>query len=674
MIEEKNCLKILPIVILIILNSTFAIAETTKWDDFTKPLKVNFEIPGSYTENIEVFLPEAIIEKNEKIPLYFEIECYGCFDYAIPFVKVNDSNWAKYSINKSKIVFIKKKHLRAGLNKFTVSNQSMITTPTKISEIRFELGTIKGLENKFIEKLSNSQSISLSKNENNKDIIRWSDVKIPLIEKFEIRAVHPKVVEVSIPEFIIKTFDEVSLYIDYDIKNIDYVSPYVQINDNVWARYLIKESKIVKINTKDLIAGVNKLIFAFKNSVSWKGYINEVKFELEKNISGGNTRANIEANKPKDSKNNISESKHKVENKVDNQFDQNDIKSGYTCMFGFIGVGSNSEITLFTWNTKVEDFKNNDIKGFSSQANNDEYLENAESYIINKEGTIGGEYTEVYFHRNRLYALNIWFKYSLEELINVNDMKLNDDIDLKRDRELFKELTSVYELEIDEHGAIWRDSNNANYVELFTPSNNDNKYKSVLYAANRSTQRDYEYRYKIAKEKAEEEEIKRVEFNSNEQQARANVKQDSIKVKGLYIGMYYKDAISIIENIFGNKVNIDTTDGNSANIHSVASIEWDNIGHIISISVNDTDTFFGMNREKTKYFVKNFCDSYKIPTMEYYTISNPYFGTYTGYKYESPKGFEVSITDTFFYEGMTMKNLNHLKIFKIAEKQSGTFN
>jgi Holliday junction resolvasome RuvABC ATP-dependent DNA helicase subunit len=58
--------------ILIILNSSLAIAETTKWQDFTKPLSVNFEISGTLNEIVEVYLPEELVKNFDEIPVYFQ--------------------------------------------------------------------------------------------------------------------------------------------------------------------------------------------------------------------------------------------------------------------------------------------------------------------------------------------------------------------------------------------------------------------------------------------------------------------------------------------------------------------------------------------------------------------------------------------------------------------------
>jgi peptidoglycan hydrolase-like protein with peptidoglycan-binding domain len=163
---RNKFLKSLPIFsFLIIINSQFVHAKITEWDDFTEPLKVKFEMMYGANESIEVFIPESIIKNNEKLKLYLEITGYN-FEYAEPYIKINDSSWKTYKIRDTKEVYIKTKHLSSGTNRITISTRRPLTQAFKVTEIRFELENVIGLENKSTDKLSNSEPINLSKNEN----------------------------------------------------------------------------------------------------------------------------------------------------------------------------------------------------------------------------------------------------------------------------------------------------------------------------------------------------------------------------------------------------------------------------------------------------------------------------------------------------------------------------
>lgn len=147
---------------LLLLDSSFVYAKITKWDDFTEPLKVKFEMMYGANESIEVFIPEGIIKNYEKVKLNLDITSYN-FEYAEPYIKINDSNWTTYNIKNSKEVNIKTKHLLSGINKLTLSTRKMMTQAFKISEIRFEFDNIEEIKNKY-SKTNKSKSIPVKMN------------------------------------------------------------------------------------------------------------------------------------------------------------------------------------------------------------------------------------------------------------------------------------------------------------------------------------------------------------------------------------------------------------------------------------------------------------------------------------------------------------------------------
>ncbi len=79
---------------------------------------------------ITVTIPLSYLEKNKYFPLIFDI---SEDPHLKAIVEVNDNIWAVYNIEKGRPVRIKKKHLKAGVNKFVITDQHGYETATLFS-------------------------------------------------------------------------------------------------------------------------------------------------------------------------------------------------------------------------------------------------------------------------------------------------------------------------------------------------------------------------------------------------------------------------------------------------------------------------------------------------------------------------------------------------------------
>ena len=174
--NQKNIWIIAFAVFISIFFSSISYASTYKWEDFTEPFKQKFELEEGQNITIEIDLPDFIIRNYKTVPLYV--------DYSIsqsvsnyPSIQINKSIWAIYNLTSSKLVNIKAKHLKVGINKIKFFlkrdiSERYTSGEVNVNELRFDFAEIASLKAKFSTKddletkpaISDSNKISDSKN------------------------------------------------------------------------------------------------------------------------------------------------------------------------------------------------------------------------------------------------------------------------------------------------------------------------------------------------------------------------------------------------------------------------------------------------------------------------------------------------------------------------------
>jgi hypothetical protein len=151
---------------------------------------------------------------------------------------------------------------------------------------------------------------------------KWEDFTEPFKRKVELDSGQNVTIEIHLPEFIIKNYKTVPLYINHSIKHSGSEYPYVRVNKSIWAVYYLKNTNVLNIKTKHLRFGINKFKFCFNRDVAEKyssgdATIKELRFDF----------AEIESLKVKFSKKNEIERKpaKPVDNKIpgNNQIKKN---------------------------------------------------------------------------------------------------------------------------------------------------------------------------------------------------------------------------------------------------------------------------------------------------------------------------------------------------------------
>jgi len=166
---------------------------------------------------------------------------------------------------------------------------------------------------------------------------------------------------------------------------------------------------------------------------------------------------------------------------------------------------------------------------------------------------------------------------------------------------------------------------------------------------------------------SEQEESKKMQRKPSE---KTKITKNILVVKGLYLGMYIEDASNIVSEKLGEKLKIGEDHASSESVN----IDFDEYGKINFINIQDTNKLFGMSQIDTPEFVSKFRKAYNIPRMKMFFMEKNLFGHTTGYRYISPKGFQVEITQQFAHEsGQVLDNLNWLTIQKIEKKKKGSF-
>lgn len=323
----------------------------------------------------------------------------------------------------------------------------------------------------------------------------------------------------------------------------------------------------------------------------------------------------------------------------------------------------------FPWKTHLSDFEKANLNGFQFNRKI-EQVEGYEGYRVKGSGNFYGAYTDLNFYNNELFGITTYFSDNPHELIDFDNETFSVTSNLRRDRKLFKNIVNILgDGKVDEaSGKItWANGKNDIWLfKIYDLRNHDTRMQGVYNPIRNVVLKIYN----DAEEKLES-------------QLRAKSKQESIKVKGLYLGMYYEDAIEIAENIFNKKVSISKAmpNGNSSEnfkaINYGATIEYNKSGLVTSIYIKDSNRFFNMQGISTKEFVQNFCKAYNVPRMKRYNnlevVDIPELGKSSGYFHESPDGYIIKIIDSYTYEGTQLSNLNNLLIAKKSHKKSGTF-
>ena len=153
---------------------------------------------------------------------------------------------------------------------------------------------------------------------------KWDDFTEPFKNKFDLHEGQNVTIEINLPDFIIRNYKIVPLYIDYSFSHSASNYPNVRVNKSIWAVYYLTNSKVLNIKTKYLQSGLNKLKFYLERDVSERSTsvdasIKELRFDL----------AEIDSLRAKSSKKNGSEkkpAKSASNKKTDNQLKKSDYK------------------------------------------------------------------------------------------------------------------------------------------------------------------------------------------------------------------------------------------------------------------------------------------------------------------------------------------------------------
>jgi hypothetical protein len=113
----------------------------------------------------------------------------------------------------------------------------------------------------------------------------WEDFTEPFKKKFELREGQNVTIEIHLPDFIIKNYKTVPLYIDHSIKHSGRNHPYIRVNKSIWATYYLTNSKFLNIKTKHLQFGLNKFKFFLERDISERhtsvdATIKELRFDF----------------------------------------------------------------------------------------------------------------------------------------------------------------------------------------------------------------------------------------------------------------------------------------------------------------------------------------------------------------------------------------------------------
>ena len=128
----------------------FSYANTYNWEDITEPFNSDFELIEGQNVTIEIRIPDLVIKKSKKLPLYITHSAiHSASSY--PSVQINNSIWATYNLSNSKFLNIKIKHLHAGLNKLNFylksdNSDRGNSVGVTVKELRFDLEDLESLK------------------------------------------------------------------------------------------------------------------------------------------------------------------------------------------------------------------------------------------------------------------------------------------------------------------------------------------------------------------------------------------------------------------------------------------------------------------------------------------------------------------------------------------------
>ena len=159
---------------------------------------------------------------------------------------------------------------------------------------------------------------------------KWEDFTEPFKQKFELKEGQNIIIEIDLPDFIIKNYKTVPLYIDYSINQSSSNYPSIQINKSIWAIYNLTYSKSLNIKAKHLKAGINKIKFFLKRDISERytpghATVKELRFdfaEIENLKSKFSKKVELER-KPANSDNNNLSARKEIK---DNRQKHNDLQ------------------------------------------------------------------------------------------------------------------------------------------------------------------------------------------------------------------------------------------------------------------------------------------------------------------------------------------------------------
>ena len=144
------------IVVISIFFSSICFANTYKWGDFTDPFVGEFKLNKGQNVTIEIYLPDFIVKNYNIVPLYIDFSIINSSSN-YPSIQINESIWATYNLTTSKILNIKTKHLKDGINTIRFflkrdTSERYSSSGATIREIRFDFAEIESLRATFSKK------------------------------------------------------------------------------------------------------------------------------------------------------------------------------------------------------------------------------------------------------------------------------------------------------------------------------------------------------------------------------------------------------------------------------------------------------------------------------------------------------------------------------------------
>ena len=156
---------------LLVMASSDSFAKNLKWEDFTKPYRLEFKVAPS--RQVEVVIPEYILKEYKEVELIITSDGLGTRSYGIVLkglLTINGaSSWKGYTINGNNnsidralnTIMIATKNLKPGLNKLKFATKEMNLYSRqgyKITELRFNIPNIEEIQARYRKDTSPSAS------------------------------------------------------------------------------------------------------------------------------------------------------------------------------------------------------------------------------------------------------------------------------------------------------------------------------------------------------------------------------------------------------------------------------------------------------------------------------------------------------------------------------------